>query len=75
MPMLMMPRIPFYVEELAPGKPAEKAGIKPGDRIAGLNDQPTLFYDEFTPLARQNKGKPVSLLVLRGQEFVIMKLP
>ena len=66
--MLMMPRIPFYVEELAPGKPAEKAGIKPGDRIAGLNDQPTLFYDEFTPLARQNKGKPVSLLVLRGQD-------
>lgn len=72
--MLMSPRIPFYVAEVAPGKPAEAAGIQPGDRILAFNDQPTLFYDEFTPLARQNKGKPARITVLRHSDTLTFSL-
>lgn len=72
--LLMSPRIPFYVAELAPGKPAEAAGIQPGDRILAFNGQPTLFYDEFTPLARENKGKPARITVLRGTDTLTFSL-
>ncbi len=72
--LLMSPRIPFYVAEVAPGKPAEAAGIKPGDRIIGFNEHPTLFYDEFTPLARANKGQPARIRVLRGADTLTFAL-
>ncbi|MBK6930260.1 MAG: RIP metalloprotease RseP [Saprospirales bacterium] len=66
--LLIAPRIPFFVDDLAPGNPAEKAGLQPGDRILAFNGQPTLFYDQFTPLAQQNKGKEARLRVLRGTD-------
>ncbi len=72
--LLMSPRIPFYVEALAPGKPAEAAGIRPGDRIIAFNDQPTLFYDEFVPLARANKGKPARIAAVRGGDTLTFSL-
>lgn len=72
--LLMSPRIPFYVAELAPGKPAEAAGIQAGDRIIAFNETPTAFYDEFTPLAQANKGKPSRITVLRGTDTVVVSL-
>ncbi len=72
--LLMSPRIPFYVEALAPGKPAEAAGIRPGDRIIAFNDQPTPFYDEFVPLARANKGKPARIAAMRGGDTLTFSL-
>ncbi|MCS6930392.1 MAG: RIP metalloprotease RseP [Saprospiraceae bacterium] len=71
---LMSPRIPFYVAEVMPGMPAKEAGIQPGDRIIAFNDQPTLFYDEFTPLARANKGKPATITILRGADTLVFSL-
>lgn len=64
--LLMSPRIPFYVDELAPGKPAEGAGIQKGDRIIGFNGQAINFYDQFTPLAQQHKAQAVDLTLLRN---------
>ncbi len=72
--LLMTPRIPFYVAEVAPGKPAEAAGIQPGDRILAFNGQPTLFYDEFVPLARANKGKAAQIRLLRGTDTLDVAL-
>lgn len=71
---LMAPRMPFFVAELAPGKPAADAGIKAGDRIIGFNDQPTLFYDQFTPLAQENKGKDVRITLLRQADTLQVNL-
>ncbi|MCB0531959.1 MAG: RIP metalloprotease RseP [Lewinellaceae bacterium] len=71
---LMAPRMPFYVAELAPGKPAAEAGIKVDDRIIGFNDQPTLYYDEFTPLAQANKDKDVRITLLRQSDTMQVNL-
>ncbi len=65
---LMQPRIPFQVGEVQAGSPAEKAKLQPGDRIVGLDDQPIAFFDEFQVLANRNKGKAVTMKVLRGQD-------
>ncbi len=71
---LMAPRIPFYVAAVEPGKPAQAAGLKPGDRIIAFNGQPTTFYDEFSPLAKANKGKKAKLTLLRQTDTVQVDL-
>ncbi|MBL7775440.1 MAG: RIP metalloprotease RseP [Saprospiraceae bacterium] len=68
--LLLSPRIPFFVDDLAPGKPAEAAGLKPGDRIIAFNGQSTEYYDQFTPLALQNKGKKAQLTLLRQSDTI-----
>ena len=64
--LLMAPRIPFVIDEVVPGKPADAAKIKPGDRIVSFNGTPIPYFDEFTTAAQQNKGKSVILGILRG---------
>ncbi|MCK6693025.1 MAG: M50 family metallopeptidase, partial [Thermoanaerobaculia bacterium] len=67
---LMEPRIPFYIDSLVPGQPAEKSGLQKGDRIIAFNGQAIPFYDQFSPLAKQNKDKTVELTALRGDDTV-----
>jgi regulator of sigma E protease len=72
--LLMAPRIPFVVTRVSPGKPAEKAGLQPGDRVIGINGQSTPFYDQFAAVAVNNKGKEVTLDIIRGQDTISKKL-
>ncbi len=66
--MLMAPRIPFVIEEIVPGKPAASAGLQKGDRIIAFNGQSIPFFDQFGPLAQQQKEKSVTLGILRGSD-------
>lgn len=67
---LMEPRIPFYIDSLLPGKPAEKSGLQKGDRIIAFNGEAIPFYDQFSPLAKKNKDKTAELTALRGSDTV-----
>jgi len=71
---LMQPRLPFQVAEVQAGSAAEKAKIQKGDRVVGMNGQPITFFDEFQALANQNKGKAVTLAVLRGTDTLAAPL-
>ena len=66
--LLMMPRIPFVVEEVVPGKPAAQAGLQKDDRIVAFNGQPIPFFDQFAPLAQQRKGQQITLGVVRNSK-------
>ncbi|MBL7783089.1 MAG: RIP metalloprotease RseP [Saprospiraceae bacterium] len=66
--LLMAPRIPFVVEEAVAGKPAAKAGLQKGDRIVSFNGQSIPYFDQFAPLAQQQKGNTITLGILRGQD-------
>ncbi len=72
--LLMQPRIPFFVNDVAPGKPAKEAGIQKGDQIIAFNGQSLLWFNEFAPLAMQNKGKAINLGVLRGNDTLNVPL-
>lgn len=62
---LIAPRMPFYIGQVAAGKPADKAGLKKGDHIVAFNGQPIPYFDQFTALAQQNKGKAITLGIER----------
>jgi regulator of sigma E protease len=72
--MILLPRVPFEVADVQAGKPADKAGIKKGDVIIGMNGSPIHFYEDFAQLANQNKGKPVTMRVLRGTDSLDINL-
>jgi regulator of sigma E protease len=61
-------RYKFIVGDVLPGGNAEKAGLLKSDRIVKLNGDTVLFFDQLQAALRANKGKPVSLTVLRDGE-------
>ncbi len=63
---------PFKVGELAPGQPAEKAGLKTGDVITSVNGKPIQYYHEFGEIVRPLKNKPIDVVVNRnGRQFTL----
>ncbi len=65
--VLYEPLFPFIVAGYTKDSPAEKAGIKPGDQIIGLDGQYTpYFQDFFNRLTKPPKpGVEVEVMVLR----------
>ena len=57
---------PIGVQEVAPGTPAEQAGLRAGDAIQSVDGHP--FHTVSTLLAymQAGQGKPLSLVVLRN---------
>jgi len=66
--LLLAARIPFYVEKLKKGDPADKAGILANDRIVAFNGQTVEYYDQFAPLAKATAGQNATITVERGSE-------
>lgn len=61
-------RLPFYVASLAKGSGGDKAGLKKGDRIIGVDSIPTPYYNEFTELMKGKKDETVKVTVLRNND-------
>lgn len=62
-----------YITIIAPLKdsPADKAGLRAGDRIIEVNDEDIegLNVDEVVSLIRGEKGTTVKISIMRGEEF------
>ena len=72
---LISVRTPVYVAEVPDTTTAYKAGLKPGDHFAKINGQPTDFYDQLTGALNANKGKQVSVEVIRNNQPVTFSAP
>ncbi len=66
-------RTPFLVGSVSKGSAADKIGLKQGDSIIALNNEPVAFFDAFEMAKQQNKGKQVTLTVVRNNNQVSMK--
>lgn len=62
---LFMAQTPFVVAQTAEGSPAEKAGLQPWDKIAGLNRQMTPYFTDFLEKIKGFKNQKVEVTVIR----------
>ncbi|HMA61782.1 MAG TPA: RIP metalloprotease RseP, partial [bacterium] len=69
------PRIPVKVQQVQKETAAEKAGLRPGDRIVGLNQkQEMFFYDEFKEKLEKHKNQKVDLIIERNNQVDTLPL-
>ena len=61
-------RAHFIVEKFAKNSPAEKAGVRAGDRIIGVNGAAALYYNDFKKLVTGKKNEKITLAVLRNTD-------
>lgn len=66
-------RTPAYADTVIAGSVSEKAGIKNGDRIISINQQPITFFDEASKIVTENKGKEITVTLLRAEKDTLVK--
>ncbi|MBK7174743.1 MAG: RIP metalloprotease RseP [Bacteroidales bacterium] len=76
-PEFISVRIPFEVADFAKGSIAPGAGIKVGDKIIGLNELSTPYFDQFKTELGKKKNQEVTVVALRGADTarMIVKVP
>lgn len=68
------PPQPVVVGELAPGFPAEQAGLELGDRVVAIEGEPVEEYFEFVERIRARAGQATRLAVQRAGERLVVEL-
>ncbi len=72
-PGFLSVRIPWVIDAVEKGKPAESAGLKVHDKIIKINGEETYFADEVITAIRNKKGKEILLTIDRNG--TILDLP
>ncbi len=68
------PPQPLVIGELTPGEPAERAGLRAGDRILEVDGVGIADYAQFVTLIRERPQQKTRILVLRGGSRVDFEL-
>ncbi len=58
------------LDEVGPGTPAERAGLRENDAIAGIDGQKIEYWGEFVDRVRASNGKTLKLDVLRNGQLL-----
>ncbi len=64
---------PIGVHEVAPGTPAEQAGLRAGDQIESVDGHPFHTVDALLAYMKSTQGKPLALTVLRNGATIQME--
>ena len=69
------PKMTNVIGETLPGSPAQKVGIKAGDKVIAINNNPTQYWDDVLIQIRKNASEnPMDIKILRGQMTVDLKI-
>ena len=64
------------LDKVEPGLPADKAGLKPGDEIIGVDGHKVFYFPNIAYAIKSGNGKPVTFEVLRdGKDLQITVQP
>jgi len=66
-------KILTQVQMVSPNSPAEKGGLKPGDIILAINDEPVYYY-RFVEILQKSAGKELDFFVQRGDEIINLQV-
>ena len=58
---------------IVPNSPAQRAGIRPGDRIISINNHKIEKWQQMASLIQKEKGK-LNLVILRGKKTITVEL-
>tara|TARA_B100000902_G_scaffold55402_1_gene62109 strand:+ start:33334 stop:34671 length:1338 start_codon:yes stop_codon:yes gene_type:complete len=72
--ILFAPRIPTIISGFSSTSNAKNAGFELNDRIIGVNNIETKYFDEFKGLLEKNKGKFIEVMVLRNNKEVLINV-
>ncbi len=62
----------LYVQEVAQGSPAGRAGLEAGDVILDVNRRPVATPKEFAQMAREARNERILLRVARGESYLFV---
>jgi S1-C subfamily serine protease len=62
-----------YVEGVDASSPAERAGLRPGDYIVGINGSPINNHSDVDPFVARGGGRPITIDVKRGGTLVRLR--
>jgi len=62
----VLPNVHPHIPSLVPGDPADKAGLKPGDVVVSIDDEPIVFSSNLREAIAKRAGKPMAVAILRG---------
>lgn len=63
---------PLGVHDVISGDPAEKAGVKAGDKIVAIDGHRVYSVNAVAALLQESDGKPVTMDVLRGKQHLTL---
>jgi regulator of sigma E protease len=63
------PRTPI-LDEVAAGYPADKAGLRDGDTITGIDGQPIKYWGQFVNRVRNSDGRTLALDINRKGQII-----
>ena len=75
-PLIGYPPEPAITDEIGIGTPAEKAGMKPGDKIVAMNGKPVVTWQQLVETVRGSDGRPIQFSVQRdGKDLSFVITP
>jgi regulator of sigma E protease len=70
------PELPARIDQIQPGLPADRAGLRSEDEIVSADGQPIRSWHHFAEAIRSSGGKELTLKVKRrGSEFTLKVTP
>ncbi|NOX62982.1 MAG: PDZ domain-containing protein [Chloroflexi bacterium] len=67
-------QLPVLITAVAPGSPAEQAGLQPGDVIESVNGETVRGLEAISEVIRAHAGQEIEIVVLRDDEPVALRL-
>lgn len=68
--MVGNPTMTSKVGKLIPGYPAERSGIKPGDKIVKINNKAVEYWEDVTKIIYSNKAPEIELVIERNNVLI-----
>ncbi len=68
------PKLAPVIDKVVPGGPADRAGLRPGDRILKADDLPILTWDDWVDYVQSHAEQVIRVTVERGGEEVVLSI-